>query len=251
MTMYTYGVAAGGIVCWLITLAWWFGSERIFVAILTMLLIGCGREPAAGQNVGTDTKTSTSTPAAEPTAPKPEVAQEAPKPVSPTPRAPTKEETFKMLTRLSFDTNFKKGNVFQVENLYYFIKGNHGTLYYPDVTYVPDAKDVSASCPVGFEIADMISLSIAQKKGMFDHLVPEVDWVWTSSKAAGDTVGYYAMVTKDLTDQWGFSFTQYLEYAKHRSRIDAQVYCMMNVQDLPRIEDLPADLQSVVKGLHD
>lgn len=226
--------------------------KTLYMSLL-VFTTACGQVPAKE----TDAATTATAPATSQPVKAPTVAETAPgesEPVVPAVaphRVPTKAETLQLLNRIAFDLNFKKGNMFEVPGLYYVMKGGTGTMGYADVQYAPGAKDVRATCPSGFTIADQIELSIAENKGLLEALPSGKDWVWTSDKS-GDMSGrtYNAMPAHDITRAAdNFTFVAGFFYSAMASQLDAQVYCVMSVHDLVSVSDMPDYLQETLQSL--
>lgn len=223
---------------------------------ITVLSTACGTAQPGAQADGTTT-TATGTKVATTEAP----VQESAKSEAKTPEAaPAKVEKPAQLTqdqmlrasiRLIFDANMDKGRMFHDEVYQaYFYKGDEGTMAYPDSTYVPvTSRNIAAACPLGFKQVGQIDLSIAISHGLFSALPPESQWVWTSWKSAGSAdQSYSALVTSDFTDAWNNTFASQMFYPRHKSRMLGRLYCMMNITDLPNIDDLPPGYMETLKG---
>lgn len=195
------------------------------------------KEPEATARINSESSLDEDTPK--------EPSLEAPK----GPKELTKEQSVRLMTRLSFDRLLAQDQVFKAESFQaYYIKGDEGTMSYPDTQYVPaGSKTITTlSCPLGFKQVGQIELSIGVSEGLFDKLSPDSQWVWTNWDAG--TSQKYALVTSDFTDQWGYSFMSQMFYPKHKSRILGRLYCIMKVSDLPNIDDIPEGYKTLYSG---
>lgn len=219
----------------------------------TALSTACGQAADATKKADTETtatKTEATVPDKQPVTKEEAKPTVAPDDVAEKPPQITKDQMLRASIRLGFDAMLRDGKLFHDTDFKtYFFRGDEGAMGYPDSQYLPvTTKNLSVGCPMGFKQVGQIDLSVGISHGLFDHLPPDSQWVWTSWKSSSDVNASYAMVTSDFTDAWGFHFDANMFYPKHRNRVLGRLYCMMTDFDLPNIDDLPAGYFDSLRG---